>query len=60
MTVQTVTLSEKLLFFSLKVLKATRKEAGTDVVLLFQSRNMVGQFQKKNSTWNRTWNWNTK
>ena len=43
--VKTVTLYKKLYFFSLKVLKA-RKRSYTSVVLLCQSRNMVGQFKK--------------
>ena len=33
------------IFFSLKFLKA-KKEAGTNFVLLYQLRNMVGQFKK--------------
>ena len=41
-TVKTV----EILFFSLKVLKKKDKEAGTNFVLLCQSRNMVGQFKK--------------
>ena len=44
-TVKTVTLCKKLDFFHGKS-KKQKNEAGTNFVLLCQSRNMVGQFKK--------------
>ena len=44
--VKTVTLCKKLYFIHGKFKKEAEKEAGTNFVLLFQSRNMVEQFKK--------------
>ena len=45
MTVKTVALCKKLYFFPEKS-KKQEKEASTNLILLSQSRNMVGQFMK--------------
>ena len=46
-TTKTITLYINKLYFFLKVLKQKQeKEAGTNFVLLCQSRNAVGQFRK--------------
>ena len=44
-TVKTVTLCKKLFSFSLKS-KKQKKDAGTNLALLSQSRNMIGHFKK--------------